>query len=187
MTSINTTHQMEDKKKMIPDETEIILGSGDTPSVTFATTYGIIKISVTLKNMIDDIENIKDPIPLPNVSANVLKLILEYCTHLATKPVNKRKRDDDEEEISDDPWEVEFCEKMTNRDDMRESIIFPFIQATNYLDIKPIFNMACKTVAGIIEHHKVPEKIREVFGLKGDFTPEEEEKIKKENEWCVDD
>lgn len=37
-----------------------------------------------------------------------------------------------------------------------------------------------------IDRHagKTPEDIRKTFGIKNDFTPEEEEQVRKENEWC---
>ena len=31
---------------------------------------------------------------------------------------------------------------------------------------------------------KTPEEIRKTFNIKNDFTPEEEEQVRKENEWC---
>ena len=31
---------------------------------------------------------------------------------------------------------------------------------------------------------KTPEEIRKTFNIKNDFSPEEEEQIRKENEWC---
>jgi S-phase kinase-associated protein 1 len=31
---------------------------------------------------------------------------------------------------------------------------------------------------------KTPEQIRTTFNIKNDFTPEEEEQVRKENEWC---
>jgi hypothetical protein len=31
---------------------------------------------------------------------------------------------------------------------------------------------------------KTPEEIRKTFGIKNDFTPEEEEQVRRENEWC---
>jgi len=40
-----------------------------------------------------------------------------------------------------------------------------------------------KTVAGMIKG-KTPEDIRKTFNIKNDFTPEEEEQVRKENEWC---
>lgn len=51
------------------------------------------------------------------------------------------------------------------------------------MDIKPLLDLGCKTVANMIKG-KTPEQIREHFGLVNDFTPEEEEQIRKENAWA---
>jgi len=40
-----------------------------------------------------------------------------------------------------------------------------------------------KAVANIVKG-KTPEEIRRTFNIKNDFTPEEEERVRKENEWC---
>lgn len=58
-------------------------------------------------------------------------------------------------------------------------------QASNYLDIKPLLDVGCKTVANMIKG-KSPEEIRKTFNITNDFTPEEEEQIRRENEWAED-
>jgi S-phase kinase-associated protein 1 len=63
------------------------------------------------------------------------------------------------------------------------SCILTTMQAANYLDIKPLLDVTCKTVSNMIKG-KTPEEIRKTFNIKNDFTPEEEEAIRKENEWC---
>ena len=57
------------------------------------------------------------------------------------------------------------------------------LQAANYLDIKGLLDVTCKTVANMIKG-KTPEEIRKTFNIKNDFTPSEEEQVRKENEWC---
>jgi S-phase kinase-associated protein 1 len=32
--------------------------------------------------------------------------------------------------------------------------------------------------------NKSPDEIRQTFNIQNDFTPEEEEQVRKENEWC---
>jgi hypothetical protein len=50
------------------------------------------------------------------------------------------------------------------------------IQAANYLDIKGLLDVTCKTVANMIKG-KSPEEIRKTFNIKNDFTPAEEEQV----------
>ena len=56
-------------------------------------------------------------------------------------------------------------------------------QAANFLDIKALLDVGCKTVANMIKG-KSPEEIRKTFNIQNDFTPEEEEQIRRENEWA---
>lgn len=56
-------------------------------------------------------------------------------------------------------------------------------KAANYLDIKALLDVGCKTVANMIKG-KSPEEIRKTFNIQNDFTPEEEDQIRRENEWA---
>ena len=58
-------------------------------------------------------------------------------------------------------------------------------QAANYLNIKTLLDLTCKTVADMIKG-KTPEEIRAHFNIQNDFTPEEEEEVRRENAWCED-
>ena len=42
----------------------------------------------------------------------------------------------------------------------------------------------CRTVSNIIRACSTGEEIRQRFGIPNDFTPEEEEEIRRENAWC---
>lgn len=61
------------------------------------------------------------------------------------------------------------------------------VLAANYLDIKGLLDASVKTVANMIKG-KTPEEIRKTFNIKNDFTllyftPEEEEQVRREDEW----
>ena len=45
--------------------------------------------------------------------------------------------------------------------------------------------LCCQTVADIIKG-KTPEEIRAYFNIKNDFTPEEEEEVRRENQWAFE-
>lgn len=56
------------------------------------------------------------------------------------------------------------------------SLLLPSFQAANYLDIKGLLDVTCKTVANMIKG-KTPEEIRKTFNIKNDFTEEEEAQV----------
>ena len=67
---------------------------------------------------------------------------------------------------------------------------FPKIERYNLISPNGVFTLfqglldvTCKTVANMIKG-KTPEDIRKTFNIKNDFTPSEEEQVRKENEWC---
>ncbi|MBW0505439.1 hypothetical protein O181_045154 [Austropuccinia psidii MF-1] len=136
--------------------------------------------SVLIKNMLEDVGDIDSPIPLPNVSASVLKKVIEWCEHHKKDPEPSTEDLDDARkratEISD--WDTKFI-------NVDQEMLFELILASNYLDIKPLLDVGCKSVANMIKG-KQPEEIRKLFNIINDFTPEEEAQIKKENEWAED-
>ena len=66
---------------------------------------------------------------------------------------------------------------------MDQDTLYELILAANYLDIQGLLTVTCATVANMIKG-KTVEEIRKHFNIKNDFTPAEEEAIRKENEWC---
>merc|ERR1712006_55274 len=98
----------------------------------------------------------------------ILEKVIAYCTyHTENKDVK---------EYETEAWDKQFAA-------VDDDTLFSLILAANYLDIKPLLDLTCKTVADYIKG-KTPEEIRIRFNIKNDFTPEEEEEVKRENAWC---
>eukprot|EP01104_Vermistella_antarctica_P003021 TRINITY_DN13196_c0_g1_i1.p1 TRINITY_DN13196_c0_g1~~TRINITY_DN13196_c0_g1_i1.p1 ORF type:complete len:179 (-),score=65.05 TRINITY_DN13196_c0_g1_i1:317-799(-) len=154
---------------------KVTLQSSDGEEFTIERDVAVA--SVTVKNMLDDIGDSEATIPLPNVTGLILKKVVEYAEYHKSNPtaVTDEKK---EEKRTDDiiPWDQEFCK-------VGQNTLFELIMAANYLDIKPLLDLTCKTVANMIKG-KSPEEIRKTFNIKNDFTPEEEEQVRKENAWC---
>uniref|UniRef100_A0A1I8EEX0 Skp1-related protein n=1 Tax=Wuchereria bancrofti TaxID=6293 RepID=A0A1I8EEX0_WUCBA len=162
---------------------------------TFEVDRNVIRLSTTINTMLQDLGmdnqdggdvDMVEGIPLQSVNSAILKKVIHWCEYHKDDPIppedndNKEKRTDD---ISS--WDVEFLK--VDQGTLFELILaIPFIGlAANYLDIKGLLDVTCKTVANMIKG-KSPEEIRRTFNIKNDFTPEEEEQIRKENAWCED-
>ncbi|KAF3502206.1 hypothetical protein F2Q69_00041906 [Brassica cretica] len=61
--------------------------------------------------------------------------------------------------------------------------LFSLILAANYLNVKGLLNIGCQKVADTIKDMK-PEEVRSIFNIENDYTPAEEEVVRKENEWA---
>lgn len=116
---------------------------------------------------IEDYEVPEENIPLSDVNSNILELVILFCQHKLEEKTN-------EDSIE---WEKDFLQ-------IDDPVLFDLILAANYLDIKPLLDFTCKQVADYIKQCKTPQDIRRRFNIKNDFTPEEEEEIRKENSWC---
>ncbi|VDP15501.1 unnamed protein product [Soboliphyme baturini] len=141
----------------------------------FEVEINVIRLSNTIKTMLEDLgvedeENESEHIPLPNVNAAILKKVIQWCTyHKDDSP--PLEDDDTKEKRSDDisSWDADFLK-------VDQGTLFELILAANYLDIKGLLDVTCKTVANMIKG-KTPEEIRRTFNIKNDFTPQEEEQV----------
>ncbi|KAL4788013.1 E3 ubiquitin ligase complex SCF subunit sconC [Aspergillus varians] len=134
--------------------------------------------SILIKNLLDDLGDPNgEPIPIPNVTENVLNKVLEWCHHHRSDPPSSTDDDDSRRKTTDiEEWDQKFMQ-------VDQEMLFEIILAANYLDIKPLLDIGCKTVANMIKG-KSPEEIRKTFNIQNDFTPEEEDQIRRENEWA---
>ncbi|CAI0417943.1 unnamed protein product [Linum tenue] len=128
--------------------------------------------SQTIKHMIED-DCAGDGIPIPNVTGVILAKVLEFCKkHQEHAPGHQS----DAEELK--KWDAEFAK-------VGQDTLYDLLMAANYLNIKDLLDLICQTVADIIKGKK-PEEIRSYFKIKNDFTKEEEEEIRRENQWAFE-
>ncbi|KAF3923745.1 hypothetical protein ABW20_dc0109138 [Dactylellina cionopaga] len=136
--------------------------------------------SILIKNMLEDVggDMSDQAIPIPNVNEAVLRKVIEWCEHHKGDPTPVADEDSDSRKKSTDieEWDQKFMQ-------VDQEMLFEIILAANYLDIKPLLDVGCKTVANMIKG-KSPEEIRKTFNIQNDFTPEEEDQIRRENEWA---
>jgi len=147
---------------------------------TIVVDQEVAERSVLIKNMLEDVGEVSEAIPIPNVNENVLKKVIEWCDHhKGDSPATNDDENDSRKRSTDiEEWDQKFMQ-------VDQEMLFEIILAANYLDIKPLLDVGCKTVANMIKG-KSPEEIRKTFNIQNDFTPEEEEQIRRENEWAED-
>ncbi|CAL5073069.1 unnamed protein product [Urochloa decumbens] len=161
----------------------VTLISSDKES--FDVEESVARESRTILHIIED-GCIDNGIPLPNVNGKILAKVIEYCK----KHVEARRGSDAEasaeptaatNKASDDElknFDADFVK-------VDQATLFDLILAANYLDIKGLLDLTCQTVADMIKG-KTPEEIRKTFNIKNDFTPEEEEEVRRENQWAFE-
>ncbi|KAL8673834.1 MAG: hypothetical protein Q9168_001746 [Polycauliona sp. 1 TL-2023] len=159
---------------------QIRLQSSD--SVEISVDRDVAERSILIKNMMEDLGDgiMADAIPIPNVNDAVLRKVIEWCNHHRSDPPASTDDDSDSRKKTTDidEWDQKFMQ-------VDQEMLFEIILAANYLDIKPLLDVGCKTVANMIKG-KSPEEIRKTFNIQNDFTPEEEDQIRRENEWAED-
>uniref|UniRef100_A0A0D9VB16 SKP1-like protein n=1 Tax=Leersia perrieri TaxID=77586 RepID=A0A0D9VB16_9ORYZ len=166
----------EGEKKMIT------LKSSDGEE--FEVEEAVAMESQTIRHMIED-DCADNGIPLPNVNSKILSKVIEYCNkhvHVAaSKPSDDAAAATANNSTSTDDlknWDADFVK-------VDQATLFDLILAANYLNIKGLLDLTCQTVADMIKG-KTPEEIRKTFNIKNDFTPEEEEEIRRENQWAFE-
>ena len=151
--------------------------------VIFDVDAKVARKSITIKSMLDDlgieeVETDSEAIPLPCVDSKTLKKVVQWCEHYKDVSENDGDKKDDidgneAQEMSE--WDTEFFKMPQNE-------VYEIILAANYLEIKDLLSIGCKTVSKMI-CGKTPQQIRDHFGVNNDFTTAEESEIRKENEW----
>jgi S-phase kinase-associated protein 1 len=193
MSSPENTHcttTTDEDKRMI----QVVSSDGQNFNIP---VRDIISASKTVSSLVED-SGIEEAVPLPNVSSKVLAKVLTYIRfHMSTEPDEFTKRNKfmcvpagrscpedwftDKAIIKEDvaAFDTQFVKEVD------QCMLFDLILAANYLNIRTLLELTCQTVANMIKG-KSTEEMREMFNIKNDFTPEEEEEVKRENQWAFD-
>ncbi|CAL9197743.1 unnamed protein product, partial [Musa hybrid cultivar] len=166
----------------------------------FEVEEAVAMESQTIKHMIED-DCADNGIPLPNVTSKILAKVVEYCKKHVDAAARSSSSDDAPSVTEDDlkTWDADFVK--VDQATLFDLILIPFnillcfsifcpkiffvLITSNYLNIKGLLDLTCQTVADMIKG-KTPEEIRKTFNIKNDFTPEEEEEVRRENQWAFE-
>ena len=134
-------------------------------------------ISVTIHKFADDISGYKNIVNYGSIHRK--RLLVSYSSSdilfLSLKILLQPLKSSNMTEVVQ-IWYANFA-------NVEQEVLFELILAANYMDIKPLLDLTCATVASMIKG-KTPEEIRKTFNIVNDFTPEEEAQVREENKWC---
>lgn len=139
--------------------------------------------SKLLQDMIADIGETSEPIPLANISSATLRDIIEFYTkHMDSKPPpNLSNAELDEWKKTLEEWDIKFIERYPGDEEL-----FTLILAVNFLDMKDLMDVCCHRVAREIKDLSTDE-IRAKFDMPDDLTDAEKEQIILEQSWLLDE
>ncbi|CAN1759304.1 SKP1-like protein 4 [Linum perenne] len=152
---------------------------------TFEVSEAVASKSKMIKNMIDD-DCADGTIPVANVTGKVMAKVIEYCK----KHVDEEEKQKDiipafgssSDQAAANPlkdWDGKFVKELSME------MLFDVTLAANYLDIKELLDLACEYIASMMKG-KEPEEIRKIFNIKNDYTKEEEDEVRRENQWAFE-
>ncbi|UJR28580.1 hypothetical protein I4U23_009813 [Adineta vaga] len=120
--------------------------------------------------------NVSDAIiPLPKVQAALLGPIVDYCNYHKNDSKSDIVNDDDDDDDpnkdiyepkrSDDisEWDLNFIKNFT----VADGTLFDIIMAANFLGIKSLIAVGCKTIANMVRG-KASTEVREMFNISHD-------------------
>jgi S-phase kinase-associated protein 1 len=106
-----------------------------------------------------------EPIPIPDTEEFVLRKVLEWCAH-HQNDLSTSVPKDDHRIPSIDEWDHKFMAEFDS------GMLCHIIRAANFLDIKLLVQIGCRTIADMTKG-RYPDEIRQIWNLQKDFTPEE--------------
>lgn len=86
-----------------------------------------------IKNLLEDLGESDEPVPIPNVNESVLKKVIEWCTHHKNDPQSTGEDDDNRRRTTEiDEWDQKFMQ-------VDQEMLFEIILVCLALEYLPCF------------------------------------------------
>jgi S-phase kinase-associated protein 1 len=131
---------------------------------SFPVRLPVANMSELVKSMMDENGEDEDDgpteIPLPNVKAQVLRKVIEFCEHHLEEPMTEIEKPLKSQNMADvvQKWYADFV-------DLEQVLLFELILAANFMDIKPLLDLTCATVASMIKGKTVSTHSKNRIGV----------------------
>jgi len=121
-----------------------------------------------LKGLFEDYKENMEETQVSDITGAILKKVVEYLNHYKESEPKEVPRPLPSANLLEvcDEWDVKFINEL------ELDSVFDVINAANYLDIKPLLDLACAKIASEMKG-KTAEEIRAKFNIENDLTEEE--------------
>ena len=148
------------------ETTKLVLVSSDNQKIEIDSESA--QKSHLLKGLMTDFNSSQEPIPIPDIKADILNKVVEYLTYYKgknPKDIPKPMPSPNLSEIIDE-WDVKFINGI------ELDSVFDLINAANYMDIPSLLDLSCAKIASLLKG-KTAQEIRTMFNIECDLTEEE--------------
>ncbi|XP_015164120.1 SKP1-like protein 1B [Solanum tuberosum] len=125
--------------------------------------------SEIIKNIVQDVDCTSNVIPLLNIDGKTMTKVVKYW---------KKHSEEGVTEVQLKNFDQDFLK-------MSHSELHDVHLAAKYLDDNQLKEVIIQEFFDRIKGKPI-EEIREVFGIVNDYTPEEEEEVRRENAWAFE-
>jgi S-phase kinase-associated protein 1 len=146
----------------------------------FTITKKAAELSELLKGTMNDYPD-DNSIPLTDIDEKTTEEVLVYLTHFngqSPQEIEKPLPSSDLKSLIDE-WSFNYIDKF-NMDDLVNLTV-----AANFMGINSLLDLCCAKIASLCKD-KSEEEVFKIFNITEDFTDEEREKIRKDNQWIED-
>ena len=146
-------------------------------NVPFIVSSDVAKMSGLIESIFEESET-DQSFPMLGVDSSELKKIIEFCEHclVETMPEIPKPLQSNDFSTLVPAWFHNFA-------NIDHTELFKIVEAANYMDIKPLVNLICAKIASMIKDKSIAE-IRRTFSIEAVLTPEEEETMRQDLQWC---
>ena len=166
-------------------EQEMVWTSSDR--VSFRVDREGARRSTFIRDLLDQDKDSASAVNVEiGIGSHALERIAEYLNHFSRETPTKLRHEpiakSPQELLS--PWEYHFVFSLLEEGEFEgNDLLQKVINGANYLNIEDLLDLCGFMVAWMIRD-KTAEDIRQMFGVIGDLTTEEEQAIVEQNKWC---
>ena len=148
------------------ETTKLVLVSSDNQKIEIDSESA--QKSHLLKGLMTDFNSSQEPIPIPDIKADILNKVVEYLTYYKGKNPKDIPKPMPSANLSEiiDEWDVKFINSI------ELDSVFDLINAANYMDIPSLLDLSCAKIASLLKG-KTAQEIRTMFNIECDLTEEE--------------